>query len=264
MRASEHSFAADDLRLLHGLAEEAGRIAMGFFRANPQVWLKPGDSPVSEADLAVDRFLRSELLAARPDYGWLSEEDVERSYRPGRVPTFVVDPIDGTRAFIAGKPTWCVSIAVVVAGRPLAGVLNCPARNEVYSALRHGGATLNDRPIRVNQAGDLLEIAGPKFLLDRVPADLRRRFRTSPYIPSLAYRIAMVASGALDATFVKANAHDWDLAAADLIVEEAGGAILDPKGRSLLYCGHDHRHGEMVAGSGELLRTLCESMWTAS
>lgn len=264
MPANKAIAASKDLQLLSDAAEEAGRLAMTYFRADPEVWMKQGNSPVSEADLAVNRLLRAELTAARPDYGWLSEEDIERSYRPRSSPTFVVDPIDGTRAFIEGKSTWCVSIAVVEEGRPVAGVLNCPAMNEVYLAVREGGAELNRRPVAVAEAGHSLHVAGPKYLLDRVPEELRRRIRTAVHIPSLAYRIAMVADGRLDATFVRPNAHDWDLAAADLIIEEAGGAILNEQGRQLQYCGQDHRHGEMVVGSGKLLDSLYDSIRAAA
>ncbi len=236
---------------------------MRYFGRKPEVWMKPGDSPVSEADLAVNRLLRHELLAARPDYGWLSEEDVEQARREGGRPAFIVDPIDGTRAFIEGSTVWCVSVAVVLDGRPVAGVLSCPARNEFFQASRHGGARRNGEPILVAGTRQTLQVAGPKYLIDRVPQELRQRFHTLPYIPSLAYRIAMVADGRLDATFVRPNAHDWDLAAADLILQEAGGAILDQQGNTLRYCGEDHRHGEMVVGSGELLRRLGESLLAA-
>src|SRR5690606_19661062 len=149
---------------------------------------------------------------------------------------------------------------IVHAGRPMAGVLHCPAREEVFLALRGGGATRNGERIAVGKPGGILNIAGPKYMLDRVPHELRRRLQPADYVPSLAYRIAMVADGRLDATFVRPNAHDWDLAAADLIVEEAGGAILDHQGSMLRYCGQDHRHGEMVVGSGELIRLRGECL----
>ena len=114
-----------DLALLQTAAREAGRIALGFFRQDPQVWWKEGNSPVSEADFAVDRFLKEALLGARPDYGWLSEEtdplaEVATLVEPPRR-FFVIDPIDGTRSFIRGEDTWCVSVAVVEGGRPVAG-----------------------------------------------------------------------------------------------------------------------------------------------
>lgn len=243
----------DDLDLIRVAAEEAGKIAMGYYGRDPQVWMKAGVSPVSEADYAVDKFLKETLRKARPDYGWLSEETVDTPERLSARRTFVVDPIDGTRAFLERQDVWCVSIAVVDDGRPLAGVLDCPARKEVFVARAGGGATLDGVRLSVRPQPDQPRIAGPKALLDRMPADLQRRVNRHRYVPSLAYRIAMIADGRLDGTFVKANSHDWDLAAADLILTEAGGAVRDTAGRALRYAGPDPRRGVLAAGSGALL-----------
>ncbi|RUU48953.1 3'(2'),5'-bisphosphate nucleotidase CysQ, partial [Mesorhizobium sp. M2C.T.Ca.TU.002.02.1.1] len=128
------SEARDDLALLRDAAREAGAIAMGYFGNNPQVWMKGGTSPVSEADHAADAYLRETLLRARPDYGWLSEETADDHARLSARRTFVVDPIDGTRGFLDGLHSWCVSVAVVEEGRSLAGVLECPAKGETYWA----------------------------------------------------------------------------------------------------------------------------------
>ncbi len=178
--------------------------------------------------------------------------------------TFVVDPIDGTRGFLEGLRSWCVSVAVVENGRTLAGVLECPAMDETYWALPGEGAFLNGKRIAVRPAGDTVEIGGPKPMIDLMPAHGRPGCRRVPYIPSLAYRLAMIASGTLDATFVKPSAHDWDIAAADLILREAGGALLDRGGRAPLYAGEVIRHGALAAGSGELLAVLAGviARWT--
>ena len=121
---------AADLELIAAAAEEAAGIAMGYFRKDPKVWYKDGQSPVSEADFAVDGFLKDALLAARPGYGWVSEETArpERDDAEGRF--FVVDPIDGTRAYLRGEDTWCVSIAVIEGGRPVAGAIVAPATGD--------------------------------------------------------------------------------------------------------------------------------------
>ncbi|TRC96696.1 3'(2'),5'-bisphosphate nucleotidase CysQ [Mesorhizobium sp. WSM4306] len=248
--------AAEDLELLRDAAREAGAIAMRYFGKNPQVWMKGGTSPVSEADHAADAYLRETLLAARPDYGWLSEETTDDPARLLARRTFVVDPIDGTRGFLEGLRSWCVSVAVVEDGRTLTGVLECPAKDETYWALPGQGAFLNGRSIAVRRLGETVEIGGLKQLIDRMPAEWLRRVQRAAHIPSLAYRLAMVANGTLDATFVKPNAHDWDIAAADLILREAGGAVLDGHGRAPVYAGEIIRHGALVAGSGELLTVL--------
>ncbi|MDQ6435050.1 3'(2'),5'-bisphosphate nucleotidase CysQ [Mesorhizobium sp. LHD-90] len=245
-----------DLDLLRDAAREGGRIAMRYFRQKPEVWMKAGSSPVSEADYAVDRFLRETLLAARPDYGWLSEETADSAARLSARRTFVVDPIDGTRAFLEGGDVWCVSVAVVERGRSVAGVLECPARRQTYWALPGEGAWRNAARIRVRRPGDRLEIGGPKALVDTMPEQWLNRLERRSYIPSLAYRLAMIADGSLDATFVKPNSHDWDLAAADLILSEAGGRLLDETGKHPPFAGEIVRHGALAAGSGELLDAM--------
>lgn len=245
-----------DLELLRDAAAEAGRIAMGYFRQSPEVWFKGGNSPVSEADYAADHYLRETLTAARPDYGWLSEETADNLDRLGARRTFVVDPIDGTRGFVDGKTAWCVSAAVVDNGRTLAGVLDCPARSEVYWAVVGGGAFLNGAPIKVRKPSGRLRIAGPKPMIDALPEEWQEQLDREAYIPSLAYRVAMIASGALDATFVKPNAHDWDIAAAQLILAEAGGKLLDRSGTTPAFAGRTISHGALVAGSGPLLDAM--------
>lgn len=250
----------DDLAVMAEAAREAGRIAHRYFRQDPEVWYKDGISPVSEADLAVDRYLRQELTAARPDYGWLSEETAEKPRDGSKGRLFVVDPIDGTRAFLKGLPTWCVSIALVIDGKPVAGVLDCPEKDEVYLAASGIGAKLNGAGISVAKTGRKPAVAGPPQMIEELPATIRRSLNRHPYIPSLAYRIAMVANGLLDATFVRPNAHDWDIAAADLVLREAGGAIRMADGKPPQYGLTGSRQGAMVAGSGKLLDQLHRSI----
>ena len=249
-----------DLELVREAAGAAGELAMRYFRRDPQVWMKAGDSPVTEGDLAVDRLLHERLSAARPDYGWLSEETADSSERLSAVRTFVVDPIDGTRGFIAGADEWCVSVAVVEAGRPLVGVLDCPARKEIYAARLGGGGVCNGKTIAVREPTGEFRVGGPKPLIQAMPESSRRHFAAVQYIPSLAYRLAMVARGAIDATFIKANSHDWDLAAADLILAEAGGGVLDRRGETPFYARRETRHGTLVAGSGLLLDEMARSI----
>ncbi|MBX3569927.1 MAG: 3'(2'),5'-bisphosphate nucleotidase CysQ [Rhizobiaceae bacterium] len=247
---------ASDLDLLRRAGEEAGRIALRYFGKQPEVWMKAGNSPVTEADYAVDRFLRETLLAARPDYGWLSEETADAPQRLSARRTFVVDPIDGTRGFMDGRAAWCVSLAVVEDGCSVAGVLECPAKRETYWAEPAGGAWCNGRRIGVRLLPETPQSAGPKPMLDMLPAEWQRRMRREAYIPSLAYRIALIAGGQLDATFVKANAHDWDIAAADLILREAGGRIIDAGGKAPSFARATVSHGPLAAGSGALLDAM--------
>lgn len=246
-----------DLELIAEAARAGGEIAMRHFGSKHEIRMKPGDSPVTQADIAVDTYLRETLRKARPAYGWLSEETVDTPDRLRTERLFVVDPIDGTRAFIDNRETWCVSIAVVEAGRPLVGVLACPAIGEFYSATLGSGSYLDGRRLALQEPGLSPAIAGPKPMVDaaRVPFPA---LRTVPYIPSLAYRVAMVAAGRIDATFVKPKAHDWDLAAADLMLSEAGGGILARSGLSPSYGGVNPQHGSLVAGGPYLLDRLSD------
>lgn len=249
---------AQDLAVIVDAAAQAASIAMRHFRRDPKVFWK-GSSPVTEADYEVDRHLRETLTAARPDYGWLSEETEDTPDRLGNRRIFVVDPIDGTRAFMNGRDTWCISIAVVEEGRPLAGVLDAPAKGEVFAAARGQGARLGGALLPDPAAGTR-RIAGPESMLKALPQDLRKALVPHPSVPSLAYRIAMVAAGRLDASFVNLNAHDWDLAAADLILEETGGRVCAADGAPLFYGRAQTHHPRLAAGRGELLQTLVSAL----
>jgi myo-inositol-1(or 4)-monophosphatase len=178
--------------------------------------------------------------------------------------TFVIDPIDGTRGFLDGNRSWCVSLAIVDRGEPVAGVLECPARAETYAAAAGSRARRNGEVIRVRESGEHPEVAGSKAMIDAMPLPWRDAFRRIPHVPSLAYRLAMIAAGDLDATFVKPNSHDWDLAAADVILREAGGAILTESRVAPRYASGDPRHGTLVAGSGALLRAMADGIFAPS
>lgn len=245
-----------DLDLLMEAAAEAGAIAMRYFRKDPQVWMKAGQSPVSEADFAVDAFLREKLMAARPDYGWLSEETADNSERLSARRVFVVDPIDGTRNFIEGGDFWCVSIGVVEAGAPISGVLQCPVRKQRFWARKGEGSFLDGARLVVTPPQGPAEIGGPKPMVDAFAKIWQGPLSRVAYVPSLAYRIAMIAAGKLDATFVKPNARDWDLAAAHLILTEAGGEIVNAAGAAPRYAREETAHGPLAAGSGALLQAM--------
>ena len=246
----------EDLALLRDAAAEAGRIAMSYFRRDPKVSWKAGMSPVTEADLHADAYLRETLLAARPDYGWLSEETADTPERLSRRRTFVVDPIDGTKAFIDGRECWCVSAAIVEDGKSLAGVLDCPALDEKFEAQRSAGSRLNGKELRVAEPGSRPKIAGAKAFLNAYAGVTGKEPEHMHHIPSLAYRVAMIACRKIDATFIKPNAHDWDLAAADLILSEAGGEILRVDGSKPHYALADTRHGILVAGHQSMMDAM--------
>jgi myo-inositol-1(or 4)-monophosphatase len=229
-----------DLELIVEAAHEAGELAGLLRRRGLEIEYKAGDStPVTNADLAADALLTERLRTARPDYGWLSEETVDDPDRLARRRLFVVDPIDGTRAFLNDKPWWSVSIAVVDGSRPVAGVVFAPQLEETYAAAAGSGATLNGRPIRASAAVNLKDsgmVADPRlFTLPhwRQPWPQMRVAQRN----STAYRMCLVASGAFDAAVTLMPKHDWDLAAADLIAGEAGCFVGNHTGAAFVYNG---------------------------
>ena len=244
-----------DLALLKHHCAESGRIARRYFGDDPQVWMKEGDSPVSEADYAVDTYLKRELLLARPDYGWLSEETEDSPEREGRARVFVVDPIDGTRGFLAGDRRWCVSAAVVENNRPTCGVLEVPMRDETVFACAGEGAWLGETRLDAVATREHrpLRIAGPKVFMRLARDVFDHSVEAAPFVPSLAYRIALVAVGRIDVAFARASARDWDLAAADVIAHEAGVVLRGLEGEVLTYNCPSTRHGVLVACRKERL-----------
>jgi len=246
----------DDLGLISDAAREAGKLALRYFRRDPKTWTKGASSPVTEADIAVDEWLTRHLRAARPHYGWLSEETTDGPDRLARGRVFVVDPIDGTRGFIEGDRRWAVSIAIVENGRPYAAALFAPALDELFEAGAGEGAHLSGRPLAVRPPPRIEEahIAGPRrharLLSDQKP----------DFVPSLAYRIALVAAGRLDVALAGPNANDWDLAAADLILVESGGLLTDIEGRPPLYNRAEPRHPALVAAAPELQREVLAAL----
>jgi myo-inositol-1(or 4)-monophosphatase len=240
-----------DSALLTAAVREAGALALRMAGTELRQWIKGKSSPVSEADLAVDELLKDRLLSASPDYGWLSEETADDLSRLERRRVWIVDPIDGTRAYLAGRQDWSVSAALVEEGQPLLGVVFAPASNELFVAQRSCGATRNNEPISAT-AGVALEaarMAGPRFLLDRVRGEPSED--NPSRIGSLALRISRVAEGQLDAAFVGGNSRDWDLAAAHLLLQEAGGALTTLQGEHLVFNRREVSHQVLVAAGRE-------------
>jgi len=237
-----------DAELLKDTVREAGVLALSLFRTELRNWTKGASSPVSEADIAVNDLLEARLRAATPDYGWLSEESVDDDERLGRRLTWIVDPIDGTRGYLAGREDWCVSVALVEDAAPVLAAVFVPVAGEFFFAARGHGATLNDQPIRATSGTriDFSRLAGPKPLVERLniaPGEIALH----PRIGSLALRLCRVAQGELDAAFAGGNSHDWDLAAADLIVQEANGRMTALSGEGIMYNRREATHGVLVA-----------------
>lgn len=244
-------FAAQ-LPLLEAVARRAGEIAMAFFRPGEKtraaVSYKEGGSPVTEADMAVDRFLQQAALALFPDAGWLSEETADNEERLARARLLVVDPIDGTQAFLRGDARWAVSIALIHEGRPKLGVIHAPALERTFAAAAGRGAALNGATIRVADRAVLMgaRLEAPRGLAPRF-AETDFNFEIQNRTPSLALRVADVASGRNDLTIASADSKDWDIAAADVILTEAGGVLSELEGVPLRYNRPQLRRDMLIA-----------------
>ncbi|WP_174299278.1 3'(2'),5'-bisphosphate nucleotidase CysQ [Caulobacter sp. S45] len=229
--------AHEDLALIGEVVRVAGRLALDRRAFGLKIERKADGSPVTDGDLAVDALLQRELLQARPHYAWLSEETPDDLCRLGAGRVFIVDPIDGTTAYVRGKPWFAVSVAVVQAGRPVAGVVFAPALDEFYAAVEGGGASCNGDPIRASEACRLEDCA---MLAPAHTFDGRRWTRAWPAMrvgqrSALAYRMALVAAGRFDAAVSMGWKNDWDIAAGDLIAREAGAVSCDQNGRPLMF-----------------------------
>lgn len=253
---------ADDLALLEDAARGAGHIARRFYGGAFKRWSKEAGSPVTEADLAIDAFLRDKLQGARPDYGWLSEETEDDSSRLKAATTFIVDPIDGTLAFVRGKPHFTICAAIVREGRPIASVVYNPISEELFRATLDGGASCNGDPIHPSNRPT---IEGCRMLGDRAMFE-HKAWSNPPNTPwppmqiesrsSIAYRMALVARGDFDAMLALSPKHDWDLAAADLILSESGSKVTTHTGVPFFYNGPTAVQPSVVAAGPALHAAL--------
>lgn len=241
-----------DLDLLSEAARAAAKIGQKYFQSDPETWEKDaGQGPVTEADLAIDRMLRHELCAARPDYGWLSEETEDDQTRQAHDRVFIVDPIDGTRAFIAGERSWSHSLAIAEKGRIVSAVVYVPMLDRLYTASATDASRLNGEPISPTQCGTLEDaevLAAKPNLHDHHwrngAPPVTRVFR-----PSLAYRLCLVAQGRFDAMITLRACWEWDIAAGSLIVQQAGGVATDQAGAPLCFNNpHPKTKGCLAAG----------------
>jgi myo-inositol-1(or 4)-monophosphatase len=237
-----------DAALLADTVREAGALALSLFRTELKNWTKGASSPVSEADIRVNDLLESRLRTATPGYGWLSEESADDETRLGRHRVWIVDPIDGTRGYLAGREDWCVSAALVEDGSPLLAAVFAPASDEFFFAAREQGAALNDAPVYATAGTELdfSRVAGPKPLVQRLSRS-SDEIILHPRIGSLALRLCRVAQGSLDAAFAGGQSRDWDLAAANLIVQEANGNMTALSGDTISYNRREVTHGVLVA-----------------
>ena len=249
---------------LESIVREAGRIALASWPGDGHaldVWeKKPGD-PVSECDLAVDRYLKAELGALLPAAGWLSEETADRPDRLEGDLIWLVDPIDGTRDFIRGRDGWAVSVALVNNSRPLFGCLFAPAREreaggQFWSAEAGKGSTRNGERLKASDRRELAGARVPAWQLGKEDGDLVM----VPQPNSIALRMAMVAADEADLVATLRWGFEWDVAAAGLIAREAGAAVTDTFGNRLNYNKRDPRAFGVLASSAKIHSAAVERL----
>ncbi len=229
-----------DRNRLRSIVTEAGRIALAMWPGGGgrvTSWEKSPGNPVCDADLAVDAFLKRELGALLPAAGWLSEETVDAPARLENDLVWLVDPVDGTRDFVRGRPGWAVSVALLSSARPLLGFLDAPARGEVWEAEAGRGALRNQAALAASQRSSLSGARVPADTLPKIDADLIAVSRAN----SIALRIVMVAADEADLCATLRWGFEWDIGAATLIAREAGAAVTDAFGQPLTYNKRDPR-----------------------
>ena len=250
----------EDFKILSRAVREAGALASSYFKESPKAFTKADGSQVSEADLAVDAGLKLDLTTRRRKYGWLSEERPDDRSRLKYSRVWMIDPIYGTGAFLREIPEGTISVAQVENGVPVIGVVYNPESGEFFHAIRGAGAFLNETPI---QTTDQTTLEGARVIASG--GLFRKKIWENPWpdvtarwVNSVAYRLALVADGTGDATISLTPKAEWDLAAAAVIVEEAGGVITDHLGNSHKYNSEDPKFPSLVASGKALHPALIE------
>lgn len=252
-----------DAALLFDAVREAGALGLSLSkRSDLQRWTKPDGSEVTEGDIAVNALLEERLRRARPDDGWLSEETPDAPQRMDQPRLWIVDPIDGTRAFIEGREDWCVAAALAIHGRPVLAAVYCPRLEEFYAATAGQGASLNGKALTIPDSDTLAgaRIAGNRKALSGL-AHLGIAEGHSNALP-LQLRLAHVAAGRLDGAVSIGRRHDWDLAAGELLVIEAGGAVSGSSGEGLIYNRAEPWQQGLVAAGAKRHAALIDALRT--
>ena len=248
--------------MLEQTVSEAAELVMSYYQRDPKSWKKNDVSPVSEADLASDALLQDRLLGARPDYGWLSEETEDNVERLTKDSVWVVDPIDGTNAFLQGTPDFTVCAGLVRGGEAVAGLVINPVHQQTFSAIRGEGAWLNGETLSGPQEASLSDarylcrrnVMKPERWQGEIPT-------TKPgYIGSLAYQLCLMSMAERDAAISVSPLHEWDIAAAGLILTEAGGIVTDQRGQALRFNQSTPKIDGMICAAPSLHQSISERL----
>jgi len=249
--------ASETLKRIQDALKAAVAALSPFVPGAVEADFKSGDDPVTEADRAANRALRNALC--RDGEGWFSEESVDDLARLERKRVWIVDPLDGTREFVAGIPEWCVSVGLVDNGRAVAGGICNPATGETILGCVGEGVTYNGRPARPSRRTTL---EGAVVLASR--SEVKRgeweRFRQAPLairpVGSVAYKLALVAAGLADATWTLTPKHEWDIAAGVALVEAGGGFARSLTNTSLTFNNKSALLPGLLAGGPNLCEAL--------
>lgn len=259
-RETATSSAYADILERIAAALDAARVVFGRFTPGAiEAEYKIGHDPVTEADRAIDEVLRQNLL--RDGEGWLSEESADDESRLSKSRVWIVDPLDGTREFVAGIPEFCVSIGFVENGRPVAGGICNPATNEVILGAIDSGVWYNGTPAHCSERTNL---QGSLILASRseVKRGEWKQFQGGPFevraMGSVAYKLALVAAGRADVTFTLTPKHEWDVAAGAALVLSAGGVVTTPDNRELRCNQKDPLLPGLIGCGRNLSKTLVD------
>ena len=238
-----------ELRIVTEAITTAGAEAIRLASQGFEVQIKPDRSPVTSADLAVNGILQGRLLELFPDDGWLSEESPDDPARLEKARVWVIDPIDGTKAFISREPEFCISVALVERGRPVVAAIFNPSTNELFSARRGGGLLFNDEPAlwqehRTSQQ-PVVALSPWEHKIGRFTS-LEAHAARRP-MRSIAWALALAASGRIQAVATFESENEWDVAAGALLIEETGGTMSDGSGQRLEFNRPTPRYRGIVA-----------------
>jgi myo-inositol-1(or 4)-monophosphatase len=254
-----HNDLDADLELALRAARAAGDAILPAFRTEQEVRYKSADQPITAADLEADRVLAALLRGERPGYGWLSEETSDGPERLARPLVWIVDPIDGTSSFVAGEPDFVVSVGLARDGVPVLGVVHAPVTGETYHAVAGGGAFRDGVPVRVSgtAAGSgRPRLAGSRWESRKGALEpLAGAWELVP-LGSTAYKMARVADGTVDAYLSVGPKGEWDVCAAQVVLEEAGGTVTRLDGSRLGYNRLDPAWTGVAASNGRLHAAL--------
>ncbi len=228
----------NDLKLAINASLKAGEIIMQYYCDDYEIKEKGYHNPVTTADKEADSYLKSTLMSARPQYGWLSEETVDSKNRLNKEKVWIVDPLDGTKEFIEGVPQFVVSIALVEKGIPIIGVLHNPVTKETFHAAKGEGAYLDQGQYRCSikdSTRDMVILNSRSETRRGLWEPYKKHFKELRPIGSVAYKMGLTAIGKADIFATLRPKNEWDICAGTCLINEAGGKVINLNGKDITF-----------------------------